>query len=177
MTGMYKGLTDFCVGYCNSDIICVLRPSQIIHYCNQSLLVIVPELNIFVFSITISDLISRSALVRFSLLRASYLYHSIGAKVLHIWFVTSILSLLSPLSQLSALYYYYENTVLRFVQYRFVRIKYGYYREFFCSWPASCIPYRHRNVWVWLFMLRKIQSRLCHHYYCLFIYDNSVILF
>ena len=80
-TGMYKALADCCEGYRNSDIICLLQPSQKIHYCNQSVLVIVPDLKISAFIITISDLISRSALVWFSLLRTSYLYNSMGLRL------------------------------------------------------------------------------------------------
>ena len=44
------------------------------------MLAIVPDLIIFVYSITIFDLISRSVLVQFILLRASYLYISTGLK-------------------------------------------------------------------------------------------------
>ena len=63
-TGMYKGLADRCEGYRKSDIICLLQPSQTIHYCNQSFLAIVPDLNLFVFSIAIFDLILRRDLVQ-----------------------------------------------------------------------------------------------------------------
>ena len=62
---LYQGSADCCEGYRNPDIIRLLQPSQTINYCNQSVLGIVPYLNIFVFSITILDLISRSALVQF----------------------------------------------------------------------------------------------------------------
>ena len=79
-TGLYQGSADCCEGDRNSDIICLLQPYQKIHYSNQSVLVIVPNRNIFVFSITIFDLISRSALVLFSLLRASYLYNWTGLR-------------------------------------------------------------------------------------------------
>ena len=78
MPKLYQVSANCCEGYRNSVIICLLKPSQIIHYCNQSVLAIVPDLNIFVFSITIFDLISRSALVRFSLLCVSYFYKSTG---------------------------------------------------------------------------------------------------
>ena len=74
----YQGSADRCEGNCNSNIICPLQLSQTIHYCNPSVLAIVPDLNIFIFSITIFNLISRSALVRFCLLRASYLYNLTG---------------------------------------------------------------------------------------------------
>ena len=42
----------------------MIQKSQAIHYCNQSVLEIVPDLNIIVFIITIVDIILRSALVR-----------------------------------------------------------------------------------------------------------------
>ena len=71
---IYQGSANHREGYCNSDIIRLLYLSQTIHYYNQSVLAIVPGLNIFVFSITIFDLISRSALVCLCLLRASYLH-------------------------------------------------------------------------------------------------------
>ena len=64
-TGIYQGSDDRCKGDCNSDLIRLLQKSQLIHYCNQSVLAIVPDLNILVFIITTVDLISRSALVQF----------------------------------------------------------------------------------------------------------------
>ena len=91
--GLYQGSDDRCEGDCSSDIIRLLHPSQKIHYCNQSVLAIFPDLNIFVFSITIFDLISRSALVRLCLLRASYLYNLTGNNVLQFCFVTILVSL------------------------------------------------------------------------------------
>ena len=75
-TGLYQGSADCCEGYRNSDIMFLLQKSQAIHYCNQSVLAIVPDLNIFVLSITIIDLISRSTIIGFSLIVASYLYNS-----------------------------------------------------------------------------------------------------
>ena len=75
-TGLYQGSADCCEGFRNSDIIRMLQQSQTIHYCNQSVLAIVPDLNIFIFSITIIDLISRSTIIWFSLIVASYLYNS-----------------------------------------------------------------------------------------------------
>ena len=77
---MYQGSADRCEGDHKSDRICLLQPSQAIHHCNQSVLAIVPDLNIFIFSVTIFDLISRSALTRFSLLHARYLYNSAGIR-------------------------------------------------------------------------------------------------
>ena len=62
---LYHGSAGCCEGDRNFNIICLLQQSQTIHYINQSLLAIVPDLNIFVWSITISDLISRSPLVQF----------------------------------------------------------------------------------------------------------------
>ena len=79
-TGLYQGSENCGEGDHNTNIIFLIQPSQAIHYCNQSVLVIVPDLNILVFSITIFDLILRSALVRFSLLRAIYLYSSKGLR-------------------------------------------------------------------------------------------------
>ena len=59
-----KGSANRCEGYCNSDLFCLLRKSQAIQYCNQSVLLIVPDQNIFLFGIMIVDLISSSSLVR-----------------------------------------------------------------------------------------------------------------
>ena len=67
-TGLYQGSVNRCGGYCSSDLICPIQQSQAIHYCKKSVLAVVPYLIIFVFSITIIDLISRSALVQFSLI-------------------------------------------------------------------------------------------------------------
>ena len=63
-TGLHQGSADCCKGDQNSDLICLIKKSQEIHYCNQSVLATVPDLNIFIFSITIIDLISRSALIQ-----------------------------------------------------------------------------------------------------------------
>ena len=63
-TVFYQGLANHCEGCCNSDLIRLLQKYQAIHYCNQSVLAIFPDLNISVFIITIVDLISRSSLVR-----------------------------------------------------------------------------------------------------------------
>ena len=59
-----QGSADRCEGDLNSKIIGLLKPYQIIYYCNLLLLVIVPYLNIIAWSITICDLILRSALVQ-----------------------------------------------------------------------------------------------------------------
>ena len=61
---LYQGLANHCKGDRNSDIICLLHPYQTIHYCNQSVLGTVPEMNILAWSITIFDIILRSALVQ-----------------------------------------------------------------------------------------------------------------
>ena len=61
---LYQGLADFCEGDRISDIICLLQQSQTIHYCNQSVLAIVPDLNILVWSIAIFDLILKISLVQ-----------------------------------------------------------------------------------------------------------------
>ena len=50
-TGLYQGSDKGCEGYRNYDLICLLQQSQAIHYCNQLVLAIVPDLNIFVFDI------------------------------------------------------------------------------------------------------------------------------
>ena len=79
-TGLHHGSADRCEGDDNSDIISLLQKTQKIHYCNQSVLAIFPDLKKFVFSITIFDLILRSALVRLCLLRASYLHNLTGLR-------------------------------------------------------------------------------------------------
>ena len=56
-TTLYQGSANFCEGHWNSNTSCLLQPSQTIHYCNQSVLLIVPDLNLFIWSITIFDLI------------------------------------------------------------------------------------------------------------------------
>ena len=80
-TGLYQGSADCCEGYHNLDIIRLLQQSQTIYYCNQSVLAIVPDLKIFVFSISIIDLISRSTMIGSSLLCARYLYNSTGIRI------------------------------------------------------------------------------------------------
>ena len=77
-TGLYQGEADRCDRDRNTNIICLLQKFQAIQYFNQSVLLIVPDLNIFVFGITIFYLISRSALIRFILLCTRYLYNSTG---------------------------------------------------------------------------------------------------
>ena len=58
-TGLYQGSAKRCDGYHNSNIICQLQPSQAIHYSNQSVFEIFPDLNVFIFSITQFDIILR----------------------------------------------------------------------------------------------------------------------
>ena len=98
---------------------------------------IVPALHIFVFSITIVDIIcprheyiciqyydfrSHSekflGTVYFTLL--DIFVQTDGAKVLHVLFVTSIAFSWSPLSWVSAPFWYYKNMVVIFVWYRLV---------------------------------------------------------
>ena len=67
--------------------------------------------------------------------------------------------------------------VLRSVWYSFVCIPDSYYREFVCSWPALHICYQHHNAWVRFIHIKKVWLRVCHHYYCLCIYDESFISF
>ena len=45
---LYQGLDNCCEGDRNSNINCLLQPSQKIQYCNQSVLAIFPDLNIFI---------------------------------------------------------------------------------------------------------------------------------
>ena len=79
-TGLYQGSADCCEGYHNLDIIRLLQQSQTIHYCNQSVLAIVPDLTRLVFSISIIDLISRSTMIGSSLLCARYFYNLTGLR-------------------------------------------------------------------------------------------------
>ena len=62
---LYQGSDDCYGGNHNSDVICLIQPSLTIHYCNQSVLAIVPYLNIFVWSMKIFDLVSSSGLVQY----------------------------------------------------------------------------------------------------------------
>ena len=63
--GLYQGSADCCEGYGNSGLFSLLHPYLTIHYCNQSLLAIFPDLNIFIWSITNFGIILRSALVQY----------------------------------------------------------------------------------------------------------------
>ena len=49
--GRYQVSANHYWGYRNSDVIHLLQPFLTIHYCNQSVLAIVPDLNIVVWSI------------------------------------------------------------------------------------------------------------------------------
>ena len=62
---LYQGSANCCEGHSISDIIRLLQPYQKIRYCNQSMLVIVPDLNIFFWSITIKGITSRRSLEQF----------------------------------------------------------------------------------------------------------------
>ena len=62
---LYQGSANHCEVDCNYIMVRLLQPSKTINYCNQSVLEILPDLNILVWSITIFDLISISALVQF----------------------------------------------------------------------------------------------------------------
>ena len=156
-TELYQGSADHCAGDRNYDLICLLQQSQAIHYCNQSVLSIVPDLNIFVFSIKIFDLIPRSALVQFILLRASYLYNLTGLRC--------YLFCLEPASRLCDCYHHRwvhyidttKITLLGFVWYHLFFIQYSYYPDFFCSWPESCINNWHYHVWVLFIYNTKIE--------------------
>ena len=63
-------------------------------------------------------------------------------------FGASIASSWTPLSRVSALNWYYKNTVLKFVWYRLVFNPYSYYRDFFCLGPRLRFCNRHCHVWV-----------------------------
>ena len=78
--GLYNGSDNCCEGDHNLDIICLLQQSQTIHYYNQSVLAIVPDLTRLLFSITNFDLISRSTMIGFSLICAIYLYKLTGLR-------------------------------------------------------------------------------------------------
>ena len=79
-TGLYMESADCCDEDHKSDLIVLIQQSQAIDYCNQSVLVIVPDLNTFVFSITNGNFTSRSALVRFCFLYVRYLYDLTGIR-------------------------------------------------------------------------------------------------
>ena len=124
---LYQGSADCGEGYRNSDIIRLLQPSQTIHYCNQSVLEIFPDLNIFVWNITIFDLISKNC--PGTVLFYYVLAICITQRVLRFYNFGSLPDSRvrdCHLSQVSALYCYYWNMVLRFLRYRYVCIKYGY---------------------------------------------------
>ena len=117
---LYQGSPNNCDGDCNYDVVCLLHTSQTTHYCNLSVLSIFPYLNIFVWSITIFDLILRSALVQlFSIMW--YIYVKLDrAKVLCTFFVIRNASLWLKISWVSAMYFYYKKVFERFLQYRLV---------------------------------------------------------
>ena len=139
------------------------------------MLEIVPDLNIFVFSITIFDLLSRSALARFILLRARYLFNSMGLRFYifclepalrlcdrhcHGW-AHSIDTTKVRFEGLCDIILFVFNTVI--IANLFVC---GQHLVFVISIVTCECD---------LFILRKLWLRVCHHYFCLFIYNESVI--
>ena len=92
------GSDNRCEGDRNLDLICLFQSYLTIHYCNQSVLVIVPDLNIFVWSITVLISFIEAPWCSTFLLRAIYFYNSAGTKVLQFWFVTRLASPWLPLS-------------------------------------------------------------------------------
>ena len=76
--GLYQGSADHCELNNYSNIFVLLQPSHTIHFCNEWVLVIVQDLNIFIFSIITFDLIFRNTLVWLCLLHAIYLYTFTG---------------------------------------------------------------------------------------------------
>ena len=54
--------------------------------------------------------------------------------------------------------------------------QYSYYLDFFCLDPASCLPNHHRHGWVRYIETKKLRFGVCHSWYCLLIYNDSVIL-
>ena len=73
---LYQGSAEHCEVDCNCNIICLLHPSHIIHNCNQSVVAIVPDLNIFVWSITILISFREELWYNSFLLHSSYFYNS-----------------------------------------------------------------------------------------------------
>ena len=104
---LYQVSADCCGGYRNSDVIHLLQTYLKIHYCNQSVLAIVPDLNIVVWSITIFISFRKVPWYITFLLPVIYLYNSTVTKVLQCCFVTRLVSLWSSLSKVIALYCYY----------------------------------------------------------------------
>ena len=64
------------------------------------------------------------------------------------FFGTSIAYSWSPLSRVSALYWYYKNCGFKVYVTSFSFIQFSYYRELFCSAPASRICNHRRHMWV-----------------------------
>ena len=62
---LYQGSEDSCGGDFNFNVVSMVQQFLTIHYCNQSVLAIVPDLNTFLSIIKIFDLISRSSLVHY----------------------------------------------------------------------------------------------------------------
>ena len=77
---LYQASDDCCEWDCNSDIIRLLQPSLTINYCKQSVLAIVTDLNMFVWSIKIFISFREAPWYSSFLLRARYLYNSTGLR-------------------------------------------------------------------------------------------------
>ena len=77
---LYWWSDDCCEGDHNSNIIRLLQPSQTISYCNQSVLSILLNLNIFLWIITIFISFWEVPWYSSFLLCARYLYNSMGLR-------------------------------------------------------------------------------------------------
>ena len=77
---LYQRSANCCEGYDNSNIISLLQPYQKSHYCNQSVLAIVQDLNIFGWSIIILISFWESPWYINFLLHARYLYDLTGIR-------------------------------------------------------------------------------------------------
>ena len=102
---LYQGSVDCCEGDRNSDIIRLLHPYQTIHYCNQSDCPRPEHISLRYYNFW--SHFKEVTWYSYFLLIASYLYKSTWTKILQFWFVNRLASLWYPLSQVSALYYYY----------------------------------------------------------------------
>ena len=67
-------------------------------------------------------------------------------------------------------------TVLRFVWDCLVFIQYSYYRDLFCSGQELRLCDSHHHIWVCYIDTIKLRLHVCHFWYCLLIYDYSIIL-
>ena len=87
---------NYCGGYRNSDVFYLLQRYLTIHYCNQSVLAIFPDLNIVVWSITFIFSFQEVPWYITYLLSANYFYTLTRTKFLQCGFVTRLVSLWSP---------------------------------------------------------------------------------